>query len=104
MNHPTKITEDEGYPIYPPDEDIYAKAKEVSDIDPENITERKAPNEIPGKSNEKGFLDDMTGEDLDIPGNEDDESASGAGREEDEENNYYSLGGDDHEDLDQDNG
>ena len=77
-----------GYPVYPPDEDIYAKAKEISDIDPENILLKKAPNEIAGKPNEKGFRDDMTAEDLDIPGNEDDEAAPGRGKEEDEENNY----------------
>jgi len=104
MNHPTKDTVDPGYPVYPADEDIYAKAKEDSDIDPENTLLRKAPNEIPGKPNEKGFRDDMTAEDLDIPGNDDDETAPGAGTKEDEENNYYSLGGDDHEDLEEDNG
>jgi hypothetical protein len=96
-------TTDPGYPVYPPEEDIYAKAKEASDIDPENLTAKKAPNEIPGKPNEKGFRDDMTGEDLDVPGNDDDEAPSGSGKSEDEENNYYSLGGDDHNDLEQDN-
>ncbi|MGC4059150.1 MAG: hypothetical protein QM743_13690 [Chitinophagaceae bacterium] len=41
------------------------------------------------------------GADLDVPGNEADES--GAEGAEDEENNYYSLGGDNHEDLEEDN-
>jgi hypothetical protein len=99
----TNKTEDPGYPVYPPSEDIYQHAKEEPDIDPENISARKSPNEIPGTPNEKGFRDDMTAEDLDIPGNDDDESASGSGKEEDEENNYYSLGGDDHDDLDETN-
>lgn len=41
-------------------------------------------------------------EDLDIPGTELDDSNEEIG-EEDEENNYYSLGGDRHENLDEDN-
>lgn len=92
-----------GYPVYPSSEDIYAKAIEESDINPEDISGRKSPNEIPGMPNEKNFLDDMTAEDLDIPGNEDDEAAPESGKE-DEENNFYSLGGDDHDDLEADNG
>lgn len=45
----------------------------------------------------------LDGEDLDIPGAEDDDSNEEIG-EEDEENNYYSIGGDDHENLDEDRG
>jgi hypothetical protein len=100
---PNRNTSDPGYPVYPAGEDIYAKAIEESDINPEDISTRKSPNDLPGMPNEKGFRDDMTAEDLDIPGNDDDEGAPGSGRE-DEENNYYSLGGDAHEDLEQDNG
>ena len=43
---------------------------------------------------------DMAGEDLDVPGTELDDSAEDAG-EEDEENNPYSIGGDRHEDMEQ---
>lgn len=43
--------------------------------------------------NEEGFGDDISGDDLDIPGSEDDDADESIG-EEDEENNYYSLGGD----------
>lgn len=45
----------------------------------------------------------VTGDDLDIPGAELDNSNEVIG-EEDEENNYYSLGGDRHEDLEEDRG
>ena len=38
--------------------------------------------------------------DLDIPGSELDDDQELIGNE-DEENNYYSLGGDDHDDLDE---
>ena len=50
--------------------------------------------------NEKDFEDDLSGEDLDIPGAELDDSNEEIG-EEDEENNYYSLGGDNHDDLEE---
>ncbi|MEO7802242.1 MAG: hypothetical protein ABIR81_09590 [Ginsengibacter sp.] len=45
----------------------------------------------------------LDGEDLDIPGAEDDNSNEVIG-EEDEENNYYSIGGDAHENLEEDRG
>ena len=44
----------------------------------------------------------QTGADLDVPGSENDDADENIG-EEDEENNYYSLGGDNHENLDEDN-
>ena len=47
--------------------------------------------------NETGsYMEDMTGEGLDVPGSEGDDGNENIG-EEDEENNYYSLGGDNHE-------
>jgi hypothetical protein len=53
------------------------------------------------KNNEKDFKDDVSGNDLDIPGSELDDDQENIGSE-DEENNYYSLGGDNHENLDED--
>ena len=44
----------------------------------------------------------MSGDDLDVPGSELDDQQESIGSE-DEENNYYSLGGDDHNDLDENN-
>jgi hypothetical protein len=52
--------------------------------------------------NEDSFKNDVTGADLDIPGSEDDDEAEEIG-EEDEENNAYSLGGDNHDDIPEDN-
>jgi hypothetical protein len=50
----------------------------------------------------KTRVDDMPGEqDLDVPGSDLDDPEENLG-EEDEENNYYSLGGDRHEDLEED--
>ena len=44
---------------------------------------------------------DFSGEDLDVPGNELDDDAEAIGSE-DEENNSYSLGGENHNDLEED--
>jgi hypothetical protein len=88
------------YPPYPRNEDIYYQFKE-EDIDPDlNVKENINK---PGKKNEKDFEEDMTGEDLDIPGAELDDNQEEIGSE-DEENNYYSLGGDNHEDLSENKG
>jgi hypothetical protein len=46
---------------------------------------------------------DFTGKDLDIPGSELDDAAESTGSE-DEENNGYSIGGDDHNDLEENKG
>ena len=92
-----------GYPLYPAEDDIFVKGHKESRLDPEQPTEMKAPNEIPGKRNEKDFDDDLSGSDLDIPGAELDDENEAIGNE-DEENNYYSLGGDNHTDLEEDNG
>ncbi len=89
-----------GYPIYPESEDIYDKAKE-EDLNTEDLTKIKSDKDKVGRRNEKDFYEDVTGEDLDVPGSEADEANGNSGSE-DEENNYYSLGGDDHNDLDED--
>jgi hypothetical protein len=66
-----------GDPEYPAKDDIYANEK----------IER--------------FEDEASDDnDLDVPGSEEDDQDEKIG-EEDEENNYYSLGGDDHNDLDE---
>lgn len=93
----------EGYPTYPPGEDIYSKYQEESDINPEDPSAYigSYENDSVGMSNEKDFDDDVSGSDLDIPGSEMDDEQENNGVE-DEENNYYSLGGDDHNDLDED--
>jgi hypothetical protein len=98
-----KETDPKGYPLYPASDDVYAKDVEEKDIDPEDISKTKPLNEKTKTGNEKNFTDDVTGEDLDIPGSEEDEKVVNMGSE-DEENNYYSLGGDGHTSLEEDNG
>ncbi len=91
-----------GYPLYPASDDIYNKETEV-DLNTEDPGEIKSHGDKQGKRNEKDFYEDVTGEDLDVPGSEADEAEENSGSE-DEENNYYSLGGDNHNDLDEDRG
>jgi hypothetical protein len=92
-----------GYPKYGRDEDIYTKFKEEADIDPENVGQMKEENEMPEMMNEKSFEDDLVGDDLDVPGSEMDDADEAIGKE-DEENNYYSIGGDNHNSLEENQG
>lgn len=89
-----------GYPYYPAKEDIYQKDKEETLLNPEDISKNKTPNEKAGTWNEKSFEQDMSGDDLDVPGSELDDRQENIGSE-DEENNYYSLGGDGNNQLDE---
>ena len=76
LNHKGGKTVEEdnlhGYPPYPPSEDIYGKYQKDRKIDPEDpaSTKDQSDNYKTGKFNEKDFDDDVTGEDLDIPGSE----------------------------------
>ena len=78
-----------GYPLYPPGDDIYYVNEKAGDIDPEDLSKSKRRNEVPETMNQKDFIDDMSGSDLDIPGAELDDQQEDIGTE-DEENNYYS--------------
>ncbi len=102
---PDDIQDDDlyGYPPYPPTEDIYGVYQKDRDINPEDPSNLNSPKNYnkPGLNNEKDFEEDMSGSDLDVPGSELDDDLEFIGSE-DEENNYYSLGGDDHNDLDED--
>lgn len=91
--------------LYPPSEDIYNQFQKEIDIDPEDISKKKTPVEkIPnGKLNQKDFDEDVSGSDLDVPGSELDDDLEDIGSE-DEENNHYGLGGDNHNDLEENNG
>ena len=83
--------EDEKFPlpIYKKEDDIYNREKEKSLDNEEDVAKRKQGQ------------DEGPGEDLDVPGAELDDANEGIG-EEDEENNYYSLGGDAHDNLEED--
>ena len=84
-----ETTNKAGYPPYPPNEDIYNQFMEEVDIDPENVLEMKPKNEENWKKNG-----------LDVPNAEADDAEEAIGSE-DEENNYYSIGGDNHNDLEE---
>jgi hypothetical protein len=92
-----------GYPLYPESEDIYNKDQDDSDIDPEDISrsEESPDAEEVLEIDETDDISDESNSDLDVPGSELDDDQEEVGSE-DEENNYYSIGGDDHEDLEED--
>jgi hypothetical protein len=92
-----------GYPSYPPSEDIYRQGEKEMDLNPEDLSKNKTPNEDEQSLNEKNFEDVKLGDDLDVPGSELDDQQESVGSE-DEENNYYSLGGDAHNDLEEEKG
>lgn len=101
MENPNRV-----YPAnvtYPPSEDIYNRNKKESDVDPEDTSKVKSSNADDGKYNQKTFSQDKSGSDLDIPGAELDDKQENIGSE-DEENNGYSIGGDNHNGLEEDNG
>jgi len=75
-------------PVYDKEDDIYSREKEESLKDDDQ----------PGGKRNPTSMDKKLGEDLDVPGAELDDAEEAIG-EEDEENNYYSLGGDNHDDL-----
>lgn len=83
-----------GDPVYPPIEDICNNNKEEENIDPENISKKK-------RLNKTDLSFKLLGNDLDVPGADLDDAEENIGSE-DEENNYYSLGGDEHNDLEED--
>ena len=101
----SKDTNDkEGYPLYPDKDDIYRRSEEVKDIDADDfshIKDDEAEVEMDPEE-ELDFDDEVLIDDLDVPGSELDDDDEIIGNE-DEENNYYSIGGDNHEDLEEDN-
>ena len=77
-------------PVYDKKDDIYNREEEIHlDEEGQLLNEQQVHKEK------------RLGDGLDIPGAELDDANEEIG-EEDEENNYYSLGGDNHEDLEED--
>ena len=84
------------YPHYPENQDIFNNSVREDVMDTDGIFENLDINQNDFVKEE--IVPDLVAYDLglgDIPENEGNE---------DEENNYYSLGGDDHNDLDEDRG
>lgn len=96
------VDDPQGYPLYPDSEDIYENFQEEKDINPEDISKTKASNSS-NALRRKELDNEFSEKDLDVPGAELDDAQEAIGNE-DEENNYYSLGGDSHNDLEEDKG
>ncbi|HEX5171784.1 MAG TPA: hypothetical protein VFW11_21545 [Cyclobacteriaceae bacterium] len=105
-----------GYPRYPAKDDITNRDERLNDDIEDIINEnRSQPQEVTDQANrelensgqgedeelkKRTTPVDFSGEDLDVPGSELDDDREAIGSE-DEENNLYSLGGDNHEDLEE---
>lgn len=84
-------------------EDLSDKMKKVlpiADIELKSTEELLELQKVNQKLLESPLTSDIMGSDLDVPGSEDDDEDEEIGSE-DEENNYYSLGGDNHNNLDE---
>ena len=92
-----------GYPIYPANEDIFNKYQEEKEINPEDISKPKAVLTDDESNAETDLNSKLRGSDLDVPGSELDDEMEAIGSE-DEENNYYSIGGDEHNNLEENQG
>jgi hypothetical protein len=90
--------------VYPSTDDIYNKAKQEADINPEDTITVKELNETYNEAviKNKDSDEDIFERDLDVPGSELDDEQEKIGSE-DEENNYYSLGLDNHNELEENN-
>ena len=98
-----------GYPSYPASEDITNQEVklegDIEDLIDDNKQQiEEPPNELNDEFDEamknRTTRADFSGSDLDVPGSELDDEREQVGSE-DEENNLYSLGGDNHEDLEE---
>ena len=91
---PSHEAEDEKFPlpIYDQKDDIFSRGL-VEPLEEEDLPWIK----------ESDTRERNVGDELDIPGAELDDVNENVG-EEDEENNYYSLGGENHEDLEENKG
>lgn len=102
MNNKAESSDLSGYPLYPDGDDIYNKFLEETDIDPEEISKKIDSTDIT-ESEDSSILNPTginSGSNLDVPGSELDDRQEEIGSE-DEENNYYSIGGDNHNNLDE---
>ncbi|WP_396171258.1 hypothetical protein [Flavobacterium sp.] len=97
------ILNKDGYPKYPQKNDTYNQFVKEFDIDPEDISKKKplVIDEDPEWYERDTDLENP-GDKLDVPGSDLDDEQEDIGSE-DEENNFYSIGGDHHNDLEEDN-
>ena len=91
------------YTPYHENDELYPKDAKLKFPDLDDYPDMDTRNAKFEIMNEKDFSEDVSGGDLDVPGSELDDDMEANG-DEDEENNYYSLGGDDHENLEEDRG
>ena len=100
VNSPSYNPND-AYVSYPDSDDIYNNSTKITDVNPDAISGNISLSKKEEISLNKEKYYDESCVDLDVPGAELDDAMEKIGSE-DEENNYYSIGGDEHNDLDED--
>lgn len=90
------------YPYYPQSEDIYSQYDRVGKVNPIDTLADITENDKLEIISEKDLINPTLGSDLDVPASELDDVQERIGSE-DEENNYYSIGGDNHDNLEESN-
>ncbi|MHB8581326.1 MAG: hypothetical protein ACYDA4_15895 [Ignavibacteriaceae bacterium] len=85
------------YPNYAGSDDIYNTDKE-EELSLEETSRIKKPYKRSGKKNENKIIENAASNDLDVLGSEREENEE----RKDLENNFFSLGGGDHNDLEED--
>ena len=85
---------------YPAEEDMYSKGIRTGNTIIEENTDFETGYHGADTIEELNFRKKHESGELDVPGSEEDDKAEEIGAE-DEENNYYSLGGDNHENLEE---
>lgn len=85
---------------YPAEEDIYSKGIRTGNTIIEDNADFETGYNGADSIEELNFRKKHESGELDVPGSEEDDKSEEIGAE-DEENNYYSLGGDNHENLEE---
>ena len=86
---------------YPPENDIYGRDNQAQDINPEDLSTKKATNELNDNPEEIDLCNNYDGIYLDMPG-ADLYDADEKIAEEDEESKYFSIAGENHMELEED--
>ncbi len=89
------------YPLYPVNDVINTTIKKEPYPDAYTVTKIEISTSVSEKKYENNLSEELIPEYLDLPGSALDDEQEKIGAE-DEENNYYSLGGDYHNNLDED--
>jgi hypothetical protein len=97
------IEKRKGFLLYLNNEDLFNKFQIEDNTNPDDLSDIDISSDIIENDNERDLDSELMGDNLDVPGSELDDQEENIGSE-DEENNYYSIGGENHDSLEEDKG